>query len=111
MHLMAHLSRWLAGECLDARRLRAIDVERFLSARRGAGYTNLTGKAHAADAHVPCAIASQRRFHVAVGNGMLIVVVLGTDVEGCTVTVHIGYGRDAVPIIDETLRRSDPFKD
>src|SRR5712691_10734386 len=60
---------------------------------------------------VPCAIASHRRSPVAVGNGMLIVVVLGTDVEDCTITVHIGYGRDAVPIVDETLRRSDPFKD
>ena len=46
MHLMAHLSRWLAGEGVEARKLCAIDVERFLSARRGAGYTHhLTGKA------------------------------------------------------------------
>jgi integrase/recombinase XerD len=46
MHLMAHLSRWLAGEGVEAPELRATDVERFLSARRVAGYTHhLTGKA------------------------------------------------------------------
>src|SRR2546426_788618 len=46
MHLMAHLSRWLAGEGVEARALRATDVERFLSARRDAGYTHhLSGKA------------------------------------------------------------------
>lgn len=46
MNLMAHLSRWLAGQGLGARELRATDVERFLSARRGAGYTQyLSGKA------------------------------------------------------------------
>ncbi|PYU45668.1 MAG: integrase, partial [Acidobacteria bacterium] len=46
MYLMAHLSRWLAGQGLDAHELRATDVERFLSARRGAGYTQyLSGKA------------------------------------------------------------------
>jgi site-specific recombinase XerD len=46
MHLMAHLSRWLAGEGVEAQGLRATDVERFLSARRSAGYTHhLTGKA------------------------------------------------------------------
>jgi integrase/recombinase XerD len=46
MHLMAHLSRWLDGEGVEARKLRAADVERFLRARRDAGYTHhLTGKA------------------------------------------------------------------
>jgi len=38
VHLMAHLSRWLASGALDARELRTTDVERFLRARRGAGY-------------------------------------------------------------------------
>jgi len=37
---MAHLSGWLAGEDLDVRELRTTDVERFLSARRGAGHTH-----------------------------------------------------------------------
>jgi site-specific recombinase XerD len=37
---MAHLSGWLAGENLDVRGLRTTDVERFLSARRGAGHTH-----------------------------------------------------------------------
>jgi integrase/recombinase XerD len=46
VQLMAHLSRWLAGDGLDVRELRATDVERFLSARRGAGYTHyLSAKA------------------------------------------------------------------
>ena len=46
MQLMAHLSRWLASEGVEARKLRAADAERFLRARRGAGYTHhLTGKA------------------------------------------------------------------
>jgi integrase/recombinase XerD len=46
VHLMAHLSRWLDGEGVEARKLCAADVERFLRARRGAGYTHhLTGKA------------------------------------------------------------------
>ncbi len=40
MHLMAHLSRWLAGERLEARGLGAAEVERFLGARRAAGYTH-----------------------------------------------------------------------
>lgn len=46
MHLMAHLSRWLASKSLDAGGLAAPEVERFLGARRAAGYTNyLTDKA------------------------------------------------------------------
>jgi site-specific recombinase XerD len=46
MHLMAHLSRWLGREGVEARKLHAADVERFLRARRRAGYTHhLTGKA------------------------------------------------------------------
>jgi len=40
MHLMAHLSRWLACERLEAHGLYATEVERFLGARRAAGYTN-----------------------------------------------------------------------
>ena len=40
VQLMAHLSGWLAGEDLDVRELRTTDVERFLSARRGAGHTH-----------------------------------------------------------------------
>ena len=39
MRLVAHLSRWLAGEGLDACELCAPQVERFLVARRAAGYT------------------------------------------------------------------------
>lgn len=46
VHLMAHLSRWLWGEGLDADGLSATQVERFLGARRATGYRNhRTGKA------------------------------------------------------------------
>ena len=37
--VMAHLSRWLAGEGLDAAGLTPLVAERFLAARRAAGYT------------------------------------------------------------------------
>src|SRR5437879_2208218 len=37
--VMAHLSRWLAGEGLDAAGLTPQVAERFLAARRAAGYT------------------------------------------------------------------------
>jgi integrase/recombinase XerD len=37
---MAHLSRWLDGEDVDARSLTAEVVERFLAERRAAGYAN-----------------------------------------------------------------------
>lgn len=37
--VMAHLSRWLAGEGLDAAGLTPLVAERFLGARRAAGYT------------------------------------------------------------------------
>ena len=40
LQLMAHLSRWLASENLESRGLSAVVVERFLDARRAAGYTN-----------------------------------------------------------------------
>jgi len=40
MHLMAHLSRWLSAEGLDVYGLRVTEVERYLSARRAAGYVN-----------------------------------------------------------------------
>lgn len=46
MYLMAHLSRWLAGEGLDLRRLSMPQVDRFLVVRRRAGYTQyLSAKA------------------------------------------------------------------
>ncbi len=46
MYLMAFLSRWLAGEGLNAGGLSATEVERFVGARRAAGYTNpLTSRA------------------------------------------------------------------
>ncbi len=38
MQLMAHLSRWLAGEGLDSRALSQAVTGRFLAARRAAGY-------------------------------------------------------------------------
>ena len=38
MLLMAHLSRWLAGEGLDAAGLTPEAADRFLAARRAAGY-------------------------------------------------------------------------
>jgi len=41
MRLMAHLSRWLVDEALGADDLRTAEVERFLRARRAAGYTHL----------------------------------------------------------------------
>ena len=39
MFVMGHLSRWLAGEGLDAARLTPQVADRFLAARRAAGYT------------------------------------------------------------------------
>jgi site-specific recombinase XerD len=46
MRLMAHLSRWLAGERLVASELHTTAVERFLRARRDVGYAQyLTTKA------------------------------------------------------------------
>ena len=41
MRLLAHLSRWLMGEGLGADALHTTEVERFLLARRAAGYTHL----------------------------------------------------------------------
>ena len=38
VQLMAHLSRWMAGEGLSAAGLRPERVEQFLRARRAAGY-------------------------------------------------------------------------
>lgn len=40
IHLMAHLSRWLAGEGLDVHTLRQIDLQRYFQFRRHAGYTH-----------------------------------------------------------------------
>lgn len=40
LQLLAHLSRWLEAEGLDAHGLSQAAVERFLAARRAAGYTN-----------------------------------------------------------------------
>jgi integrase/recombinase XerD len=40
LHLMAHLSRWLAGEKLDVVGLTPGALERYLTARRVAGYTS-----------------------------------------------------------------------
>ncbi len=40
MHLVAHISRWLADEGLDAHRLIATEVERYFCARRAAGHVN-----------------------------------------------------------------------
>jgi integrase/recombinase XerD len=40
VQLMAHLSRWLAGEGVDSQRLSPTEAERFLQARRAAGYTH-----------------------------------------------------------------------
>jgi integrase/recombinase XerD len=46
LFLMAHLSRWLGGESLSLCELCATDIDRFLSVRRAAGYTNyLSAKA------------------------------------------------------------------
>jgi integrase/recombinase XerD len=41
LRLMAHLSRWLAGEDLEVAGLTAPVVEAFVAARRSAGYTTL----------------------------------------------------------------------
>jgi integrase/recombinase XerD len=41
MGLVAHLSRWLLGEGIGAERLCTTEVERFVDARRAAGYTRL----------------------------------------------------------------------
>jgi len=40
LQLMAHVSRWLASERLDAAALTPAAVDRFLAARRAAGYAN-----------------------------------------------------------------------
>ena len=40
LQLMAHVSRWLASERLDAAALTPAVVDRFLAARRAAGYAN-----------------------------------------------------------------------
>jgi integrase/recombinase XerD len=40
LHLMAHLSRWLAGESLDVHTLRENDPQRYFQFRRHAGYTH-----------------------------------------------------------------------
>ena len=46
LRLMSHLSRWLAGEDLDSHALSPAEAQRFLEARRSAGYTNhLSSKA------------------------------------------------------------------
>jgi site-specific recombinase XerD len=46
LQLVAHLSRWLGAEGLDPRGLSPAAAQRFLDARRAAGYTgHLTGKA------------------------------------------------------------------
>jgi len=42
MYLFAHLSRWLAGERLDAHALEPATIERFAAARRAAGYVPYT---------------------------------------------------------------------
>jgi len=42
LQLAAHLSRWLAAEGLDAHALSPAEAERFMSARRAAGFTNHT---------------------------------------------------------------------
>jgi integrase/recombinase XerD len=40
LHLMAHLSRWLAGEGLDVHTFRENDLQRYFQFRRHAGYTH-----------------------------------------------------------------------
>lgn len=40
LRLMAHVSRWLESEGLEAHDLCSTEVDRFLCARRGAGYTS-----------------------------------------------------------------------
>ena len=40
LQLMAHVSRWLQADGLDASGLTTDAVERFMAARRAAGYTN-----------------------------------------------------------------------
>jgi site-specific recombinase XerD len=40
LHLMAHVSRWLASEDLDSTGLTSVVVERFVLARVAGGYTN-----------------------------------------------------------------------
>jgi len=42
MYLLAHLSRWLAGEHLDAHALELAIIERFVAARLAAGYVQYT---------------------------------------------------------------------
>lgn len=40
LHLMAHLSRWLAGEYLDVHTFRENDLQRYFQFRRHAGYSH-----------------------------------------------------------------------
>lgn len=44
LHLMAHLSRWLAGESLDVHALSENDLQRYFQLRRQAGYTHCVSR-------------------------------------------------------------------
>jgi len=44
LHLMAHLSRWLAGESLDVQTLSENDLQRYFQLRRHAGYTHCVSR-------------------------------------------------------------------
>jgi integrase/recombinase XerD len=44
LHLMAHLSRWLAGESLDVHALSENDLQRYFQLRRHDGYTHCVSR-------------------------------------------------------------------
>lgn len=44
LHLMAHLSRWLAGESLDVHALSENDLQRYFQLRRQAGHTHCVSR-------------------------------------------------------------------
>jgi len=113
LQLMAHASRWLAGEGLGAGELTSAVVERFLVERRAAGYTNyVTVRAMAPLLSYlrglgVAPVASPR---VAVG----AVEVLLADYReylaverGLTVDTIEGYVLALRPFLDGRLRASD----
>jgi hypothetical protein len=63
MRLMAHRSRWLAGERLGAGDLCRAEIERFLRARRAAGYAQLLSIKACGPCSPTCAISEWPQHH------------------------------------------------
>jgi hypothetical protein len=113
LQLMAHASRWLLGEGLDAGELSSEVVERFLVARRAAGYTNyvtaralapLLGYLRGLGVALP---ASPR---VAVGAIEVLLADYGEHLaveRGLTADTIEGYVVAVRPFLDGRLRDGD----